>query len=210
MKIGKFITLEGVEGVGKSTNLSFIASYLEKAGKTVLTTREPGGTSIAENIRSLLLNHHEESLCNEAELLLMFAARAQHLNHVIKPALQAGKWVVCDRFTDATYAYQGGGRHFNMQDITWIESFVQKGLTPDKTVLLDLAVEVGLQRAAKRSEPDRFESEQQVFFENVRTVYLNRAKAEPNRFCVVDASQSIAFVQQSIAKHLDKVLNVNE
>lgn len=210
MKIGKFITLEGVEGVGKSTNLSFIASYLEKAGKTVLTTREPGGTSIAENIRSLLLDHHEEPLCNEAELLLMFAARAQHLNHVIKPALQAGKWVVCDRFTDATYAYQGGGRHFNMQDITWIESFVQKGLTPNKTVLLDLAVEVGLQRAAKRSEPDRFESEQQVFFENVRTVYLDRAKAEPNRFCVVDASQSIALVQQSIAQHLDKVLNVNE
>ncbi|MFT6625721.1 MAG: dTMP kinase [Cycloclasticus sp.] len=210
MKVGKFITLEGVEGVGKSTNLSFIASYLEKAGKTVLTTREPGGTSIAEDIRSLLLDHHEELLCNEAELLLMFAARAQHLNHVIKPALQAGKWVVCDRFTDATYAYQGGGRHFNMQDITWIENFVQKGLTPDKTVLLDLAVEVGLQRAAKRSEPDRFESEQQVFFENVRTVYLDRAKAEPNRFCVVDASQSIALVQQSIAKHLDKVLNVNE
>tara|TARA_R110002074_G_scaffold228259_2_gene399826 strand:- start:26006 stop:26638 length:633 start_codon:yes stop_codon:yes gene_type:complete len=210
MKVGKFITLEGVEGVGKSTNLSFIASYLEKAGKTVLTTREPGGTSIAEDIRSLLLDHHEESLCNEAELLLMFAARAQHVNHVIKPALQAGKWVVCDRFTDATYAYQGGGRHFNMQDITWIENFVQKGLTPDKTVLLDLAVEVGLQRAAKRSEPDRFESEQQVFFENVRAVYLDRAKAEPNRFCVVDASQSIALVQQSIAKHLDKVLNVNE
>tara|TARA_R110002095_G_scaffold89396_1_gene78007 strand:- start:1355 stop:1987 length:633 start_codon:yes stop_codon:yes gene_type:complete len=210
MKIGKFITLEGVEGVGKSTHLGFIASYLEKAGKTVLTTREPGGTSIAENIRSLLLDHHEELLCNEAELLLMFAARAQHINHVIKPALHAGKWVVCDRFTDATYAYQGGGRHFNTQDITWIENFVQKGLTPDKTVLLDLAVEVGLQRAAKRSEPDRFESEQQIFFENVRTVYLSRAKAEPNRFCVVDASQSIPLVQQSIAKHLDKVLNVNE
>ena len=210
MKIGQFITLEGVEGVGKSTNLSFIAAYLEKAGKTVVTTREPGGTIIAEKIRALLLDHNEESLCNESELLLMFAARAQHLNNVIKPALQAGKWVVCDRFTDATYAYQGGGRHFNMQDIAWIENFVQKGLTPDKTVLLDLAVEVGLQRAANRSEPDRFETEQQAFFENVRTVYLDRAKAEPNRFCIVDASQSIALVQQSIAMNLDKLLKLNE
>ena len=210
MKIGQFITLEGVEGVGKSTNLSFIAAYLEKAGKTVVTTREPGGTIIAEKIRALLLDHNEESLCNESELLLMFAARAQHLNNVIKPALQAGKWVVCDRFTDATYAYQGGGRHFNMQDIAWIENFVQKGLTPDKTVLLDLAVEVGLQRAANRSEPDRFETEQQAFFENVRTVYLDMAKAEPNRFCIVDASQSIALVQQSIAMNLDKLLKLNE
>ncbi|MEH6504036.1 MAG: dTMP kinase [Cycloclasticus sp.] len=210
MEIGQFITLEGVEGVGKSTNLSFIADYLKKAGKTVVTTREPGGTIIAEKIRALLLDHNEESLCNESELLLMFAARAQHLNNVIKPALQAGKWVVCDRFTDATYAYQGGGRHFNMQDIAWIENFVQKGLTPDKTVLLDLAVEVGLQRAANRSEPDRFETEQQAFFENVRTVYLDRAKAEPNRFCIVDASQSIALVQQSIAMNLDKLLKLNE
>ncbi len=209
MKTGKFLTLEGVEGVGKTTNLNFIANYLEKAGKAIITTREPGGTAIAEEVRGLLLNHHDESLCDESELLLMFAARAQHLKEVIKPALAAGKWVVCDRFTDATYAYQGGGRHFKMTDIAWIEQFVQKGLTPDKTVLLDLSVEVGLQRAASRSEPDRFESEKQAFFEDVRRVYLDRAEAEPDRFCVVDASQSIEQVQQSIVKHLDELLLTN-
>lgn len=209
MKTGKFLTLEGVEGVGKTTNLNFIANYLEKAGKAIITTREPGGTAIAEEVRGLLLNHHDESLCDESELLLMFAARAQHLKEVIKPALAAGRWVVCDRFTDATYAYQGGGRHFKMTDIAWIEQFVQKGLTPDKTVLLDLSVEVGLQRAASRSEPDRFESEKQAFFEDVRRVYLDRAEAEPDRFCVVDASQSIEQVQQSIVKHLDELLLTN-
>lgn len=206
MKTAKFLTLEGVEGVGKTTNIAFIADYLKQAGKSVVTTREPGGTAIAEHIRGLLLNHHDETLCNESELLLMFAARAQHINEVIKPALNSGHWVVCDRFTDATYAYQGGGRHFDMGDIAWIEQFVQKGLTPDKTVLLDLSVELGLKRAASRSEPDRFESEKQAFFEDVRGVYLSRAAAEPNRFCVVDASQSLEQVQQSIASHLDELL----
>ena len=206
MNKGQFLSLEGVEGVGKTTNLNFIAEYLEQAGKTVVTSREPGGTRIAESIRGLLLDHNDESLSNEAELLLMFAARAQHLQHVIKPALEAGHWVVSDRFTDATYAYQGGGRNFKMSDIAWIERFVQKGLTPNKTILLDLDVELGLKRAASRSAPDRFESEQKVFFENVRAVYLQRAKAEPNRFCVVDASESVTKVQQSIAKHLDKLL----
>jgi len=206
MNKGQFLSLEGVEGVGKTTNLNFIAEYLEQAGKTVVTSREPGGTRIAESIRGLLLDHNDESLSNEAELLLMFAARAQHLQHVIKPALDAGHWVVSDRFTDATYAYQGGGRNFKMSDIAWIERFVQKGLTPNKTILLDLDVELGLKRAASRSAPDRFESEQKVFFENVRAVYLQRAKAEPNRFCVVDASESVVKVQQSIAKHLDKLL----
>lgn len=206
MTKGKFLTLEGVEGVGKTTNLNFIADYLRQAGKTIVTTREPGGTAIAEQIRELLLSHNDECLCDEAELLLMFAARAQHLDNVIKPAIEAGKWVVCDRFTDATYAYQGGGRDFNRPDIRWIEQFVQKGLTPDKTVLLDLSVEVGLKRAASRSAPDRFESEKQAFFEKVRGVYLDRAEAEPNRFCVVDASQSIEEVQQQIANHLDALL----
>jgi dTMP kinase len=204
---GKFLTLEGVEGVGKTTNLNFIANYLEQAGKTIVTTREPGGTLIAEQIRALLLDHNDESLCNESELLLMFAARAQHLNNVIIPALEQGKWVVCDRFTDATYAYQGGGRHFNMDDIAWIERFVQKGLSPDKTVLLDLSVEIGLKRAASRSEPDRFESEKRPFFEDVRQVYIDRAAAEPDRFCVVDASQTIEQVQNDIMICLDEVLN---
>jgi len=206
MKMGKFLTLEGVEGVGKTTNLNFIADYIKAAGKEVVTTREPGGTKIAEQIRALLLDHDEEVLCDESELLLMFAARAQHLKNVIIPALESGKWVICDRFTDATYAYQGGGRHFRMDDISWIEGFVQKGLLPDKTVLLDLSVDIGLKRAASRSEPDRFESEKKVFFENVRQVYLDRAMAEPNRFCVVDASQNIEQVQQSISTYLDKIL----
>jgi len=206
MKMGKFLTLEGVEGVGKTTNLNFIADYIKAAGKEVVTTREPGGTKIAEQIRALLLDHDEEVLCDESELLLMFAARAQHLKNVIIPALESGKWVICDRFTDATYAYQGGGRQFRMDDISWIEGFVQKGLLPDKTVLLDLSVDIGLKRAASRSEPDRFESEKKVFFENVRQVYLDRAMAEPNRFCVVDASQNIEQVQQSISTYLDKIL----
>jgi len=206
MAMGKFLTIEGVEGVGKTTKLDFIENYLEAAGKELVITREPGGTAIAEKIRGLLLDHNEETLCNEAELLLMFAARAQHINQVIKPALKSGKWVVCDRFTDATYAYQGGGRHFKMHDISWIENFVQQGLSPDKTVLLDLSVDIGLKRAANRSAPDRFEKEKQSFFEDVRKVYLNRASAEPNRFYVVDASQSIEQVQQSIAGCLDKML----
>ncbi|MEW5011544.1 MAG: dTMP kinase [Cycloclasticus sp.] len=203
----KFLSLEGVEGVGKTTNLKFIAEYLTQAGISVVTTREPGGTPIAEKIRGLLLDHDEEVLANEAELLLMFAARAQHLQQVIKPALAAGHWVVCDRFTDASYAYQGGGRAFGMEDIAWLEGFVQKGLTPDKTILLDLQVELGLKRAANRSIPDRFESEKKAFFENVRAVYLQRAKAEPKRFCVVDASQTVEQVQQHIARYLEELLN---
>ncbi|MEW5056321.1 MAG: dTMP kinase [Cycloclasticus sp.] len=203
----KFLSLEGVEGVGKTTNLKFIAEYLTQAGISVVTTREPGGTPIAEKIRGLLLDHDEEVLANESELLLMFAARAQHLQQVIKPALAAGHWVVCDRFTDASYAYQGGGRAFGMEDIAWLEGFVQKGLTPDKTILLDLQVELGLKRAASRSTPDRFESEKKAFFENVRAVYLQRAKAEPKRFCVVDASHTVEQVQQHIARYLDELLN---
>ncbi|MGB0238248.1 MAG: dTMP kinase [Cycloclasticus sp.] len=206
MKKGMFITLEGVEGVGKTTNLDFIADYLTTAGKEVVTTREPGGTNIAERIREILLQHDQESLGDESELLLMFAARAQHLEQVIRPALENGKWVLCDRFTDATYAYQGGGRRVKEADIRWMEYFVQKGLSPDKTVLLDLSVELGLQRAANRSQPDRFESEQQAFFEQVREVYLNRAKAEPNRFCVIDASQCIESVQKIIRQYLDEIL----
>jgi len=206
MNKGKFLSLEGVEGVGKTTNMNFITEYLEQAGKTVVSTREPGGTRIAENIRGLLLDHTDESLSNESELLLVFAARAQHLQHVIKPALEAGQWVVSDRFTDASYAYQGGGRKFKMEDIAWLESFVQKGLTPDKTILLDLDVELGLKRASDRSTPDRFESEQKDFFENVRAVYLQRAKAEPNRFCVVDAAQSVDQVQACIGQYLDELL----
>lgn len=206
MEKGKFISLEGVEGVGKSTNISFMNEHLRAAGIEVVSTREPGGTGIAEKIRELLLSHNDESLCNDAELLLMFAARAQHIQQVIKPALDAGKWVVCDRFTDATYAYQGGGRDFSFENIGWLESFVQKGLKPDMTVLLDLPVAIGLARAAKRSDPDRFEKEQKSFFEKVRQVYLQRAADDQQRFRIVDASHSLERVQQDIAFNLDELI----
>lgn len=206
MEKGKFITLEGVEGVGKSTNIFFMNEHLLAAGIEVVSTREPGGTGIAEKIRELLLSHDEESLCNDTELLLMFAARAQHIEQVIKPALDAGKWVVCDRFTDATYAYQGGGRDFSFENIGWLELFVQKGLKPDMTVLLDLSVTIGLKRAAKRSDPDRFEKEQKTFFEKVRQVYLQRAADDPQRFRIVDASHPLERVQQDIAFNLDELI----
>lgn len=207
MTTGKFITLEGVEGVGKTTNLNYIANFFINNGMEVVTTREPGGTAIAETIRQILLGHNEETLCDEAELLLMFAARAQHLDQVIKPALAAGKYVVCDRFTDATYAYQGGGRHFPVQHIAWLESFVQKGMSPDMTILLDLPVSEGLKRAANRSEPDRFESEHQDFFEKVRDAYLRRASEDSGRFKIIDASDSISGVEAQILAHLTAILD---
>lgn len=206
MKRGQFITLEGVEGVGKTTNIQFIVEHLQSAGIELVQTREPGGTKIAEMIRAILLDHSDEKLCDETELLLMFAARAQHIKQVIEPALAKGQWVICDRFTDATYAYQGGGRDFSMQKIAWLEAFVQKSLTADLTILLDLPVAIGLERAANRSEPDRFESEKKSFFEKVRNTYLQRAKEEPARFRIIDASQSLKRVQLEIAKRLDERL----
>jgi len=206
MTMGKFITLEGVEGVGKSTNILFISKHIQAAGIDIVQTREPGGTEIAEKIRDILLSHNEEKLCNDAELLLMFAARAQHINQVIRPALAAGKWVICDRFTDATYAYQGGGRDFPIQNIAWLEAFVQQSLQPDLTLLLDLPVSIGLARAAKRSAPDRFETEQKSFFEKVRQVYLQRAADDSKRFNIIDASQSLADVQLDIADSLNKLV----
>ena len=206
MNKGKFITLEGVEGVGKTTNLNYIANFFIEKGFDVVTTREPGGTPIAENIRHILLDHNNESLCGDAELLLMFAARAQHVEHVIKPALALGQYVICDRFTDATYAYQGGGRHFPMESIAWLENFVQKGFSPDMTILLDLPVAEGLKRAAKRSEPDRFESEKESFFEDVRNVYLQRAAEDSTRFKIIDASQNIKGVETQIYTHLKAIV----
>jgi len=206
MNKGKFITLEGVEGVGKSTNILFIAEHIQAAGIKIVQTREPGGTEIAEKIRDILLSHNEEKLCNDAELLLMFAARAQHIKQVIQPALDAGKWVICDRFTDATYAYQGGGRDFSFQRIAWLEEFVQQSLQPDLTILLDLPVAIGLERAANRSEPDRFEAEQKSFFEKVRQVYLQRAENDRQRFNIIDASQSLPDVQLDIANSLTRLV----
>jgi len=203
---GQFITVEGTEGVGKSTNMAFIESWLKKAGKELIITREPGGTKLGEKLRAVLLDAKEQSMCDDTELLLMFAARAQHLHEVIQPALDAGKWVLCDRFTDATYAYQGGGRGIKMSRIAQLEQWVQGDLRPDMTLILDLPVDVGLERAGKRSAPDRFELEKHDFFNKVRDTYLARAATNPERYQVIDASPSISDVQQSIQTVLEKMV----
>ncbi len=198
MTRGKFITLEGGEGVGKTTNLSFISSYLQNHGIDVIVTREPGGTRLAEKIRELLLDSNNESISESAELLLMFAARAQHIKHVIEPALSQGKWVLCDRFTDATYAYQGGGRNMNMSTLEWLENLVQGALRPDLTLLLDAPVEVGIARARDRGQLDRFESEKIDFFERVRQAYLRQAELYPERIKLVKADQPLSDVQNKL------------
>ena len=203
---GQFITVEGTEGVGKSTNMTFIESWLKSAGKELVITREPGGTELGEKLRAVLLDAKEQSMCDDTELLLMFAARAQHLREVIQPALDAGKWVLCDRFTDATYAYQGGGRGIEISRIAQLEQWVQGDLRPDMTLILDLPVNVGLERAGKRSAPDRFELEKHDFFNKVRDTYLARAAAQPQRYEVIDASPSIPEVQQSIQTVLENMV----
>lgn len=198
-----FITLEGGEGAGKSTSLAFIRDYFAARGLPLVVTREPGGTPLAEQVRELLLQKRHEAVAPDAELLLVFAARAQHLAGVIAPALDRGEWVLCDRFTDATYAYQGGGRGLSRQRIAELEAMVQGGLRPGLTLLLDLPVAQGLARAGARAEKDRFESEQDEFFERVRVTYRERAAAEPGRFRVIDASQPVAAVQASLRAALD-------
>jgi len=203
---GRFITVEGIEGVGKTTNIAFIEKLLCDAGKKVVMTREPGGTSLGEDVRELLLGHKHDGMSRDAELLLMFAARAEHLNKVVLPALEDNKWVLCDRFTDATYAYQGGGRGFDITPISTLESLVQDSLRPDLTLLLDVPVEVGLDRAGKRSEPDRFEKEKHDFFERVRQTYLERAHADPARMKIIDAGQALDDVQAQIKKTLTEFL----
>ncbi len=195
---GKFITVEGGEGAGKSTNLELIKELLEAAGHPVLFTREPGGTPLGEEIRAMLLGHRHDGMAPETELLLMFGARAEHLNRKIIPALNAGTWVLCDRFTDATYAYQGGGRGIATERIQSLEQWVQHDLRPDLTLLLDLPVEVGLERVGRRSAPDRFESEARHFFQSVRACYLDIAKKEPERVKVIDASVPLPKVQSQI------------
>jgi dTMP kinase len=202
MNTGKFITLEGGEGVGKSTNLQFIRQFLEQRQIEVTVTREPGGTAVAEKIRSILLAQHEEPISAQAELLLVFAARAQHVQQVILPALQRGHWVLSDRFTDATYAYQGGGRNMDMQTIAWLETMVQGDLRPDLTLVLDAPVGIGLQRAKHRGALDRFESEQRSFFERVRQTYLQRASLN-ERYTIVDASLPLSEVRAQIALALE-------
>ena len=204
--IGRFITLEGGEGVGKSSNLAFIRQYLEAADKTVVVTREPGGTPLGEQVRALLLDSRFDGMSADAELLLMFAARAEHLARVIRPALAEGKWVLCDRFTDATYAYQGGGRGIAEQRIAALETWAQGALRPDLTLLLDVPVEVGMARAGRRGEADRFEREELAFFERVRHTYLDRARRFPERYRVIDAGQALDAVQDQLRRTLDEFL----
>ena len=202
-----FITLEGPEGAGKTTQIQMLAEYLRGQGRSLVLTREPGGTRLGEKVRELLLDPAQEEIIPDAELLLIFAARAQHLAQVIKPALKRGAWVLCDRFTDASYAYQGGGRCMSNARIAVLEDWVQAKLRPDITLLLDVPVSLGLQRAGRRSVADRFEREELDFFERVRSAYLQRAAQEPSRYCVIDAQQALADVQQSLRNALDKCLN---
>ena len=196
---GRFITFEGSEGVGKSTQLATAAATLRAAGKKVLVTREPGGTPMAEAIREVLLAPREEPVHELTELLLMFAARAQHLHTRILPALAAGQWVLCDRFTDATFAYQGGGRGTPAERIAVLETLVQGELRPDHIVLLDAPVEIGMARARKRGELDRFEQEAVEFFARIRETYLQRALSDPARYHIVDAAQPLAQVSAEVA-----------
>lgn len=203
---GVFVTLEGPEGAGKSTNLAYIAEALKAAGCEPLLTREPGGTPIAERMRGILLEHHEEPMDPDAELLLVFAARAQHLSRVIRPALAQGRVVISDRFTDATYAYQGGGRGIDAARIAALESWTQGELRPDLTLVLDVPVDVGMARARARSALDRFESEQRAFFDGVRSTYLQRAAGNPERYRVVDASGELEQVQRDLQPVIELIL----
>ncbi|AZD53687.1 dTMP kinase [Pseudomonas chlororaphis subsp. aurantiaca] len=206
---GLFITLEGPEGAGKSTNREYLAERLRAAGIEVLLTREPGGTPLAERIREVLLTPGDEVMNPDTELLLVFAARAQHLAEVIRPALARGAVVLCDRFTDSTYAYQGGGRGLSVERIATLERFVQGELRPDLTLVFDLPVEVGLARASARGRLDRFELEGRVFFDAVRQAYLKRAAADPARYLLVDAAQPLSQVQQALDALLPKLLELH-
>jgi dTMP kinase len=203
---GYFITIEGGEGAGKSTALGFIHDYLQSAGINTLCTREPGGTQLGEQLRELLLNPEQPSLCAEAELLMMFAARAQHLQQVIYPALNAGQWVLCDRFTDASFAYQGAGRELGMAKVAQLETWLQQQFRPQQVFVLDIDPQLGMQRVRQRGAVDRFEQEGQAFFQRVRQAYLERAKQDPTRYSVIDASQELAGVQAQLSQSLRRLL----
>lgn len=198
--MGRFITIEGGEGAGKSTAQQFLASRLRSMGLTVTLTREPGGTPLAEELRQTLLNPHGEVPVEMTELLLLFAARAQHLASVIKPALERDEWVICDRFTDATYAYQGAARGMSVEIIRELEKMVQGELHPQQVILLDLPPEVGLKRARARGELDRFERESIIFYERVRAGYLERARKMPGRYFVIDAAQNLQGVESQLER----------
>jgi dTMP kinase len=207
---GKFLTIEGTEGVGKTTNIEFIKQWLDGNQISFVSTREPGGTPLAEEIREVLLCNRNEKVCSKAELLMMFAGRAQHIDQVIEPHLARGNWVLCDRFTDATYAYQGAGREMGSELIAQLETMVQGSMRPDLTLILDVPVELGLERAGKRSEPDRFELEKNDFFNRVRQAYLRMAENNPQRYKIIDASLSLDDVQQQIADNLSRFLQDNQ
>jgi dTMP kinase len=202
----RFLTIEGIEGVGKTTQVARLSAALQDRGIAHVVTREPGGTPLAERIRDIVLNARGETLPPVGELLLMFAARSVHLTNYVEPNLRAGRWVICDRFTDATYAYQGGGRRLSIDAIRQLETMVQGTRRPDLTLLLDAPVEQALRRARQRNPDaaaDRFESERAEFFERVRDAYRARAAAEPNRIAVIDASQSIDGVALQILRLLE-------
>jgi dTMP kinase len=202
MSKARFITLEGSEGVGKTTNLEHIKTLLTEQGIDFVVTREPGGTELGEQLRELLLGHKHDGMADETELLMMFASRAEHLDKVIKPALEKGQWVLCDRFTDATYAYQGGGRGIDFKRIEILEDYVQGSCRPDLTLLLDAPIEVGRERANKRSAPDRFEKEQVDFFNKVRDAYLKRATNDPERMKIIDAALELEAVKAQITAQI--------
>jgi dTMP kinase len=203
---GRFITIEGTEGVGKTTNIEYIKQWLDDHAISYVSTREPGGTPLAEEIRQVLLANREETVCSKAELLMMFAGRAQHIDQVIEPQLAKGNWVLCDRFTDATYAYQGAGREMGDELIKSLETMIQGTMRPDLTLVLDVPVELGLERAGNRSEPDRFEREKTDFFNRVRQAYLSMATSNPQRYKIIDASQNLEHVQLQIEVALSSFL----
>lgn len=204
-RAGRFIVFDGIEGVGKSTQLALTAAWLSAQGKRVVTTREPGGTPLGESLRSLLLDDSIDKVCEDAELLLMFAARAQHIATVIRPALMRGDIVLCDRFTDASYAYQGGGRGIPCERIEVLERLVHPDIKPDLVVILDASPQDAMRRLNERANRDRIEREAFEFFERVRDVYLHRAHAHPSRYLVVDAMDSIDRIQTEVANKLRDV-----
>lgn len=204
---GRFITLEGGEGAGKSSNMEWLAEQLRAAGKTVLLTREPGGTPLAESIREVLLAPSVEAMADDTELLLVFAARAQHLAEKIRPALARGEWVLCDRFVDATWAYQGAGRGLDQTSIAALEQLVVADSQPDMTILFDISVEQGMARAGKRAALDRIEQEDKAFFERIRDCYLQRADQQPARFRVLDASLSLDQVRAQLEPVIEEMLS---
>jgi dTMP kinase len=210
MRKGRFITFEGIEGVGKSTNIDFLVGLIEDRGFSVLQTREPGGTSTAEDIRRILKEHGDEPMPSEAELLLMFAARSINVSNTIRPALESGTWVVSDRFTDSTRAYQGGGRGVAEESIEWLADFVHGGVQPDLTILLDAPVDTAMARAGRRGKPDRFEVERTDFFQRVRDTYLKLAASAPERFVVVDVSRDLDAVRADIRKVAEALFSENQ